>query len=639
MSTSPTLSLYRFTLSMAANAPDTTGGWRVQYFHGATALTVKSKTFLQRVELADPGTYEITAVWTKTGRQPVTSEVSTFILDAQAFHGEDTPDPEPPDPPEPEPVVPPSITSPTAGATVAGSFGVTVHVPAFTTLCTVNLVNASHELLQAWSKSVTSTSAAQNVTVSVTVATQENGAYTLVPVATVNAVPVNGAAVAVTVLNVAPPDPPIPGDKRVLTSADFTYLGCMRVPDSGVYMAGGQGSMSGRVVSGQVRLLMLGDRSQGDPLYEFADTGSYNADVSAAPRMSLVRAWGDIYGDARKSWNPDGTERLFADDDPYRYMAALHFNSTTGLLYWTFRDVYNTTAIEDWCLGATRLDESGPVAFGPWRPRGEGTRVGPWVSIQFGQHPTSGEFLCGSGVQSGNHTSPWGPDMWAGAFPTTSTPAGFNAPDLPVSKYVTYYPMYPVIAHDGTFTGPLKACRRGDYLFEPILGDSTYAQIDPLKNSGVGSWSEVDSIGSAQWFDFDNSHGVVFIGRFGAKHIWYRNAGQGNDKCTHGLSSPIEVTGPVSTEAYPIFIIYDPRVLADVRAGHTVDYTASPASIVNVESTYGVTTAPMTETTSKLFSGSFFNSATGKLYICAPSAETIGIEKVPVVHVFQVATT
>ena len=145
-------------------------------------------------------------------------------------------------------------------------------------------------------------------------------------------------------------------NKRILGPTDFQYLGAMRVPAGGVDMVFSYGALTGRKVNGQVRLLMNGSRNIGDPVYELADTGSYNPDPNQAPRMSLVRTWGDVYGQARKSWSPDGTERSFTGS---AYLGSFHFNENTGLLYWTFLDGYNTTAQEDWCLGATRLDDAG----------------------------------------------------------------------------------------------------------------------------------------------------------------------------------------------------------------------------------------------------------------------------------------
>jgi hypothetical protein len=79
--------------------------------------------------------------------------------------------------------------------------------------------------------------------------------------------------------------------------------------------------------------------------------------------------------------------------------------------------------------------------------------VGPWRGIQIGEHPLTGELLCGSRLLSGNSISPWGPDMWAGQFPNANTPSGFGAPDLQTQKYLTYYPMIGQVSVNGTYSG------------------------------------------------------------------------------------------------------------------------------------------------------------------------------------------
>jgi len=351
--------------------------------------------------------------------------------------------------------------------------------------------------------------------------------------------------------------------------------------------------------------------------------------------MAMVRNWGKVYGQARKTWDQSGAIRDITQSD---FLGQLHFNETTQLLYWTYYDAYNVSHNEDWCLGATRLDPSGPVAFGPWRPSGGGRR-GPWRCIQIGEHPLTGELLCGSRLLSGNSISPWGPDMWAGQFPTANTPAGYGAPDLQTSKYLTYYPIIGQVSANGTFSGTVKSCRRpGDYFFEPIVGQTSYNNVDPTKNGGVGSWTELDAISGHTWIDLPDCHGVIFTGKLAAAHVWYRNAGVGNLLCTHGMASPVDITGPVSTDAYPVIIVYDPSDLDAVRTGAKTDYKVDPVHFINAASTYGAVTAQLKEVgTGRSFGGAYFDASTRKLYVAAPQADlTTGLLN-PLVHVFQIA--
>jgi hypothetical protein len=424
-------------------------------------------------------------------------------------------------------------------------------------------------------------------------------------------------------------------NKRLLTGNDIQYLGAMRFP-AGANVDFSYGSMTGRNVNGQVRLLMLGSITKGDPLYEFADTGVYNVNPAQAPRASLVRSWGDIYGNLRRTWYPTGVEKL---NFP-RYMGSLQWVESRQLLYWTYYDTYNTTGDEDWCLGATRLDPSGPVAFGPWRPAGNSGKKGPWKCVRISEHPVTGELLCGSIVMSGNHSSPWGPNLWAGQWPTETTPAGFGAPDIQVQKYLTYPAMIGSVNIDGSWNGTVKSARRpGDYFFEPINGGGILTEIDPRKNGGIGSWTQMDTLGGAKWIDLPDVHGVLFMGKLGAGHVWYRNAGVGNDLCTHGVASPVQITGPVSTDAYPFAMIYDPADLNAVRTGAKTDYTVNATQTINLQSAYGIQTSRITHIGSAKFVGdSYFDPTTRKLYVCAPEADdtTAGIFT-PLVHVFKIA--
>jgi hypothetical protein len=193
---------------------------------------------------------------------------------------------------------------------------------------------------------------------------------------------------------------------------------------------------------------------------------------------------------------------------------------------------------------------------------------------------------------------------------------------------------------DGSYNGPLKSCRRtGDYFFEPIVGDFTHANINPLMNGGVGAWTDLDNVSDAAWIDLPDAQGVVFVGKFASQHTWYRNEGQGNLNCRHGFPSPVNITGPVSTDAYPVLMLYDPRDLDAVRAGSRVDYTIEPAHIINAQARFGVATAPITEvSTGKTFGGCYFEAETRRLFVGAPQADaTIPGLLNPVVHVFRIS--
>lgn len=575
MTNAPTVLLVACDVRVEAPKPaEATGtGWKVQYFNGTASITTSSST-VKRVATLPPGTHRITAKWTKSGKPTIVSEAVIWSVVSSSEAG-----------PTPQPPVP------------------------------VNCRVSEWGPWSAWAPIS---------------ATQEQRSRSR----EITTAPANGGAACPPLVEVETRTIQTPDEsgKRLITPSDFSYLGIARLPEN-CDLTFSSGALTGRNVNGQTRLFMFGNRNEGDPVYEFSDSGVYHKDLAQAPRMGLVKNWGWIYGDKKKTFNADGSERVI---DSTRYMTGLHFSEKTGLLYWTFADMYNTTAEQDWCLGGTKLDAAGPIAYGPWRPSGEGKK-GPWRCLRIAEHPITGELLCGSGNMSGNHSSPWGPDLWGGTLPNAATPGGFGAPDIPIQKYVTYYPMFNNINRDGTFNGPLMACRRGEYLFEPILGDSTYPQIDPAKNGGVGSWSELDGLSGNVWIDLPDMHGILFTGKLATEHVWYRNAGQGNDLCTHGMAAPIMVTGPVSTNAYPITFIYNPSDVNAVRAGLKIDYTVDPAYTMNMEQMFGVITAGMRETTAKSLGGAYFDATTRKLYIGAANIDNLSGFLNPIVHVFQLA--
>lgn len=426
--------------------------------------------------------------------------------------------------------------------------------------------------------------------------------------------------------------PPPSGSKRVIQAKDLVYLGALRVNDSGVRLDFSYGQLTGRRVNGQVRLIMAGNIVQGAPVYEFSDPGGYSTTPNSAPKMPLVRNWGNIYGTARTTWDTQGVEQPI----PALYMGGIHWSESQQLLYWTYLNTYNTTGLDDWCLGATELAVGGPIASGPWRPSGGGKK-GPWRCTRVTEHPTTGEMLCGATLASGNNKSPWGPDMWVGSFPTAATPAGYGNPDIAISKYLTYYTMFGRInTTTGTWTGNVTSCRRpGDYFFEPGY---TNTHIDPTLNGGIGSWTELDFWNDMTWIDLPDCHGVIYTGVLASAHEWYSTANQNHINCSHGVPPPVTITGPVSTDAYPFMAIYNPDDLTAVRNGSRVDYTVDPAQLVNARAQWNLQTAPINSVGSaRSISGQYFDAVTRKLYICAPEAEVVVQNQyyLPIVHVFQ----
>jgi hypothetical protein len=406
--------------------------------------------------------------------------------------------------------------------------------------------------------------------------------------------------------------------QSTLTASDITYLGAIRMPQSGVDTTFATGGMAGRIVNGQVHLFVYGNHnSSNDPVYEIADPGSgYSTDYTQAPRATLVTNWGDVFHGKRTSWDASGAALTLQ----YVYPGGLYWNENRQLLYWTYNDAYNVTGRPDWGLGGSSLDNPATAqstAYGPWRTMatdGDGaTFYGAWRCSYMFANPTDGSMMCGSTIQSGNSRAPWGPDAYGGqAWPSPTTPGGYGSPDLNLSnRYLEYYYMANTnsanyVDQNGAVHGQLRSFRRTTEqpVWEQLSGNLSL-RANPALNSGVGSWAEVDGTTGAIWLELANKRGVIYAGRLAgaasqnpadctnAAHEWYANASVHPPlgACSHGCLPPVAITGPVTTAAFPSFIVFNPDDLLAVRGGSKTDYSTDPTSVIDLERTYGIHTA------------------------------------------------
>jgi len=413
----------------------------------------------------------------------------------------------------------------------------------------------------------------------------------------------------------------------LIKPSDFKYLGAMRVPEE--ISAFSYGGMTARTVNGRLQFFMVGENSPNatanwgsfEPVWEFADTQSYNEDYTQAPRATVLTKWGDIYQGRRKSFDSSGKAMSL------QYLLTRGLLWKNNRLYWNFYDTYNVTSRPDWHIGMTDL-KSGPgsmVAYGPWRAN-VGVKHGSYWIVDM----PDGTMGIGSGFTSGNIASSWGPELWGGSpFPGDNTPSGYGAPDLNFSKhYVGYEFAGNDLASDGSLLPgrTLKSLQReGTYVWHQ---QGTVVDVDPQKNGGIGSFTDIDYVHSCAYINLPDKQGLLFAGSLGTGHVWYGNT----TNCGHGFGNPCGGgQGPNASAFKSQFWIYDPAQCARVVAGQTAP------NLVPAYAFDPTTIHPLQMGCAKGFGGIHFDAASRNLYIAAYQADvsTPGYP-LPLIHVFHI---
>jgi hypothetical protein len=432
----------------------------------------------------------------------------------------------------------------------------------------------------------------------------------------------------------ATPTAPV-SNAALLKPTDFNYLGALRVP--GEISSFSYGAMTARNVNGRLQFLMVGENSPNavanwgsfEPVWEFADTQNYNRDYTQAPRAPYMTKWGDIFQGKRRSWDNSGNPINLQ----YLITKGLHWKNNR--LYWNYYDSYNVTSRPDWHIGMTDLKNSpaSMVSYGPWRAN-VGVKHGAYWMVDM----PDGTMGIGSGFTSGNSGSSWGPELWSGSqFPFDNTPSGYGAPDLrfPMHHLGYEYPS-PDFALDGSLIPgrTLKSMKReGTYVWHDPRnspgGAGTIPQVDPLKNNGVGSFTELDYVSSCAYINLPDKQGVLFAGSLATGHVWY---GYTTD-CGHGLANPCGGgQGPNATAFKPQFWIYDPADCAQVVAGQKAAnllpaYAFDPSTTIY----------PLQMGCGKGFGGMYFDAPNRNVYIAAYQADlSIPGYPLPLIHVFHI---
>lgn len=450
------------------------------------------------------------------------------------------------------------------------------------------------------------------------------------------------------------------------------------------------GDCTGRIVNGKVRILFSGDEvNVHSPIYE--------VEITDDPVATFVQQWDNPYNGKRGTWVTQAD--LFATADAlelearrrklawligaavwYRRKALKtpksgytwidfatagtsatngghYYHAGHDLLYVSYADSYNVAGRPDWSFLAIRLHPDGTAeTFGPWRPAmtdGDGVlRQGPRAMMNFREHPTSGAMLGSTTLGSGNVGYPWGCNLAGGpAWPIPSSPTGPTSPDLTLhDRYLWHYYMGAVIdPTTGIANGPIRSQRRpkDTYIYESFPNVQANF-VNPDAYGGVGSWTDNDScvgflplvertlfFGGVAGSPIQDKHNAQ------AAHVWYANE-LNHFRCNHGVDAvPAGITGPVCTARFPYGLSYAATDLDKVRRGELVDYQLEPTAWSNLESEFGIVTAPVTSVgNAKMIAGGFFDAANRELYLIAHGADqgevTWGLVNAKL-HVFKVA--
>ena len=456
-----------------------------------------------------------------------------------------------------------------------------------------------------------------------------------------------------------PIDPTPPAARTVLTLDDFTYLGWAGLPldEPGVTRFGfSTGALSGRVVDGQLRLIITGaqaDTGWNDPVYEVAWHG-------AGTRCSLVANWGDVTCGRRVS----------AAGNPMPIHGLL-WDPRTQQLLWTCLDQYNVIGAHDPCLGASTLSENGVTAAGPWRLEDHAQRVGgylvalpEWFETQLDQR-----FGAGAPIGSGNASAAWGAFMAAFALPPPNTPP--DGPSDPSHITIpTTHLIYSDLDHPQPREHDVDECGWTHYGETDAYGDQP--QWNPVQD-GRGctpheelcgeshrpftTFTPIDNISAAAWIDGPTKHGLVMIGQLartmpdyageygslGRCHVWYGPAQQfGVHKlCAHGQNDTRyghAGTGPSTTTMQSSLFIYDPAELAKVVSGEVSPVVLPPAVDAADLSLIAHQGTPFPQLVTGgfcVYGGAWYEPTSELLFVSAVAAEWQG-EWRPVIHAFQV---
>lgn len=475
-----------------------------------------------------------------------------------------------------------------------------------------------------------------------------------------------------------------PSSGTTLTTADFTYLGMMKMPTAQPFantdFSFSQALMTGRRVSGSPSLFISGPERGSNVGADPADLNEISlpaentltTDVTTCPRATLIRSW-----DTGTVWKGTILPNSGPPDNNYAKITGIHYveRGNGAELFWTYASAYGNPG-EFPNLKTSVLNNVGTSTDkGPWgASAGWENTCGWFVPVPASVQAATGcgPYAVGAQVRGNAGGSPWGVNLQTLNMPF-STPPDPNGGQSVTSRTAIYH---------GSTT---PQARNTNYRFcAPNLANQSYpcsggavlsasndgAPASPAGTPGPfpvfglpqqyypGIGVTLDWIDCMVWIDGPNKQGVLAFGQlvetisiangfsydltYAGTDPTHAHTGYGGNPCCHNQSDPtFEANGPYAGSLVNYGWIYDPADLTRILNGQLAPAGASPTQTFTMASLTGGGQSqnvgiPVQRLRKYAFGGAWFDATAKRLYLSERGRYTEGFDILPVVHVFDV---
>ncbi len=422
--------------------------------------------------------------------------------------------------------------------------------------------------------------------------------------------------------------------RSVLSTSDFTYLGSAFVPldTTGVRFGYSYGtSITTRRIGGDLHVFMSMAHA-GEPVVGKVCEMVYEG---VGQRMSVYKAWGDIFGDKRTITDVNGVHQFGLNWDGEK-------------LLWSFGPYYSDEHSRT--IGATTFNgTSSHSSYGSWRTQCHAKQSNGFMlnipsdkQSLFGGHT----HMIGGISTSINVLNTWGHSLNSFSSANLLSNAADSVSDtgdvsIPTTEIMTAN-LSNKMLRDPTW----QKCTK-------TLTGSGYTCDSPTLEDPVGVVSDIDMANGAAWIQNTTKHGIVFcsvmVDRINdpafrtahynggnLPHTWYSTEG---DPCCHGHTALIPGTGPHTPSLVPQIWIYDPDDLSD--SGLTPIQRANNP-VHKHKHLWEMTLGHPNEIPKTMdyyyYTGCAYDPVDRLLFVAISQQDTFSqFEDIPIVHVFQVA--